>query len=262
MGGQLSSTPGYTVIGAGSGVGRFVQTGGTFSHDSSANSNSYTNHLTGTVNFQYPMIIGLVGGSGLYVLSNGTAKVTKDLYIGGALTNEMPWATTVGIDPAIYPEENYDARGVLSVQGGTFTCSSNVFVGVAGSGTIELGGTGSLTVKDNALVLSNATESVLKFRLPEAGFASVPLKVTGAGRLVLTSGSKLVVDVREYNGMRDGRGQKIKIAELAAVEGAFGGFEVVCDESDRSYYEKATYVLKDGALWFRMPRIGTILIVQ
>lgn len=262
MGGQLSSTPGYTVIGAGTGEGRLVQTGGTFTHDSSANSKSYTNHLTGTVNFQYPMIIGLVGGSGLYALSNGTAKVTKDLYVGGALTNDMPWATTIGVDPAKYPEERYDARGVLSVQGGTFTCSSNVFVGVAGSGTIELGGTGSLTVKDNALVLSNATESVLKFRLPEAGFASVPLKVTGAGRLVLTSGSKLVVDVREYNGMRDGRGQKIKIAELAAVEGAFGGFEVVCDESDRSYYEKATYVLKDGALWFRMPRIGTILIVQ
>ena len=260
MGGQLLSTPGYTVIGAGSGVGRFVQTGGTFSHDSSANSNSYTNHLTGTVNFQYPMIIGLVGGSGLYVLSNGTAKVTKDLYIGGAQTNEMPWATTVGIDPAIYPEENYDARGVLSVQGGTFTCSSNVFVGVAGSGTIELGGTGSLTVKDNALVLSNATESVLKFGLPEAGFASAPLKVTGAGRLVLTSGSKLVVDVRGYNGAQGGRKQKL--AELAAVDGAFGDFEVVCDESERSYYTDSTYEIKDGALWFRLPRKGTILIVQ
>ena len=262
MGGQLSSTAGYTIIGAGTGEGRLVQTGGTFTHNSAADSSSYFNHLTDTKNFQYPMIVGLAGGSGLYVLSNGTAKVTKDLYVGGALTNDMPWATTIGVDPAKYPEERYDARGVLSVQGGTFTCSSNVFVGVAGSGTIELGGTGSLTVKDNALVLSNATESVLKFRLPEAGFASVPLKVTGAGRLVLTSGSKLVVDVREYNGVQDGRGQKIKIAELAAVEGAFGGFEVVCDESDRSYYEKATYVLKDGALWFRMPRIGTILIVQ
>ena len=84
--------------------------------------------------------------------------------------------------------------------------------------------------------------------------------MTGAGRLVLTNGSKLVVDVRGYNGVQGGRKQKL--AELAAVDGAFGDFEVVCDESDRSYYEKSTYEISDGALWLRLPRKGTILIVQ
>ena len=259
MGGQLSSTPGYTVIGAGSGVGRLVQTGGTFTHDSNANSSSYINHLTGTLNFQYPMIIGLVGGSGLYVLSNGTAKVTKDLYIGGALTNDMPWATTVGIDPATYPEENYDARGVLSVQGGTFTCLSNVFVGVAGSGTIELGGTGSLTAR--TLVLSNANESALAFAIPAGGYAAAPLAVTD--RMKLTSGSKLTVDVRGLVSRQ--LGSWTKLVSAPVIEGDFGSFEILCDEEDREFYKDATYDLSrngEPGVWFRMPKKGLILLFR
>ena len=259
MGGQLLTGTGYTVIGAGSGVGRLVQTGGTFSHDSSANSSTYFNHLTGTKNFQYPMIIGLVGGSGLYVLSNGTAKVTKDFYIGGAQTNEMPWATTVGISPTTYPEENYDAHGVLSVQGGTFTCSSNVFVGVAGSGTIELGGTGSLTAR--TLVLSNANESALAFAIPAGGYAAAPLAVTD--RMKLTSGSKLTVDVR---GIADRKlASWTKLASASAIDGDFGSFEVICADEDREFYRNATYVLSRNdvsGVWFRMPKKGLMLLFR
>ena len=259
MGGQLLTGTGYTVIGAGSGVGRFVQTGGTFSHDSSATSSSYINHLTGTKNFQYPMIIGLVGGSGLYVLSNGTAKVTKDFYIGGAQTNEMPWATTVGISPTTYPEENYDAHGVLSVQGGTFTCSSNVFVGVAGSGTIELGGTGFLTAR--TLVLSNANESALAFAIPAGGYAAAPLAVTD--RMKLTSGSKLTVDVRGIAGRK--LASWTKLVSASAIDGDFGTFEIICADEDREFYRNATYVLsrKDvPGVWFRMPKKGLMLLFR
>ena len=259
MGGQLLTGTGYTVIGAGSGVGRLVQTGGTFSHDSSANSSTYFNHLTGTKNFQYPMIIGLVGGSGLYVLSNGTAKVTKDFYIGGAQTNEMPWATTVGISPTTYPEENYDAHGVLSVQGGTFTCSSNVFVGVAGSGTIELGAAGSLTAK--TLVLSNASESALSFAIPAGGYAAAPLAVTD--RMKLTSGSKLTVDVRAITGRK--LGSWTKLVAAPAIEGDFGSFEILCDEEDREFYKDATYDLSrngEPGVWFRMPKKGLVLLYR
>jgi len=185
------------VLGVGRGRGEFIQTGGEFV--SKATDNGWA-----------PAIFGFSNGYGYYVLSNGTAKISSKIWVGGVSpeTCHKTHASYVGTE----------AVGRITVAAAdrtkpcSFTASDTVVLGGLGEGTLEVGPGGTFAGTD--LVLSNSTASVLRLVADDSGFGAVRL----SGRLEVTDGASLVVDATGFTGANE---RRCTLLSCASVSGSF-----------------------------------------
>jgi len=192
--GTVTNEAGCTVIGAGTGTGLYVQEGGETYLDQRL---VYT--------FNAVTAVGLMGGKGTLVVSNGTFKIGRSkMFVGGCLPSEIPsHANAAPHDPVEWtaeglPADAHDAQGKVVVAGGTFSAKGDVIVGSDGIGEIEMDGSSGTFTAGN-LVLSNATSSVVRFKTDASGIS--PVNVTG--ELTVTDGTEVEFDISAYNGNRD-----------------------------------------------------------
>ena len=188
--GGVISNNACTVIGGGRGIGTYVQTGGAFLHRRSS----------------AQFIVGCAGGTGALTLGGGEMRVSGPAYVGGVLTNQVTSGHLLDqYYNGNYPVDQHDAVGVLTVTGGTFSCTKDFSLGCDGSGTLAVEGSLADITLDGNLVLSNTTEtatsSALRFKLDAVGIS--PIKVSG--KVVNTLGTKLVVDVGDTQAKRKNR---------------------------------------------------------
>jgi hypothetical protein len=249
----------YLKVGVGrSAYGRINQLGGSLYHNS---------------NLQ--CMIGAFGGVGEWnVCSGSVATVLTDVYIGGAVTNEL-----VGFNGVAQPGgtpwnggENFakaynafaPAKGTLSVEDGTFHTPSNLFAAVVGEGFVSVGpGAGVIEAKNVTLsntvcevegveTTSNATLRV-RFGAGTAGCVAVSEKFT------VSRGSRLVLDFTDY--AKSPRSW-FPIVKYAEREGYFADedISVVGDDPHGSVVKDVTHNGVHG-LWYVIPR-GTFLIFR
>ena len=199
-GGSISNDQGVVILGAGCAVGRMVQTGGTF--DSVGRSN---------VDF----ILGWLGGTGEYVLSNGVVRVHRTVYVGGLPMENTSYRLAEG-HPA-----GHDAVGRLAISGGSFAAKSGVVVGADGAGTIAMGDGGRLDVT-GGLVLTNgyveAGSAALEFAPSASGFGTIAV----SGAMTVAAGSKLRIDV---SSLPDDF-QRQRLVSCTGMKGAFADADV------------------------------------
>ena len=261
-GGTNAVIAGYSCVGVGFASGTVNQTGGFFSHDSEAMSSSRTNHLTGENRFEFPMIIGLMGGQGVYNLSGGMVEVKKELYVGGIPVDDCPWATENPWAMAQCPINRHDAVGTLNVTGGEFSMpENNIYLAADGTGTLSLGGTGK--VEANTLVLSNQN-ATLKFTAPVNGFTSAPLVLNGD--LVIGEDAKLVLDMTSVVDHEKLKTWVPLASAQGAVRGAFdGNVEIVCNEADEEFYHEQCLIMTQrngqAGLWLKTPPSKGLLLL-
>ena len=191
LSGGVVTNQAHLVVGAGRATGLMVQTGGEV----------YDKCQEGCA-----MVVGVAGGHGEYVLSNGTITVKSSLHVGGATTNQLDrgWANGQGFPSANnYPGHRHDARGRFTVACADRTkpcrlaVDKTITVSSDGAGVFEVVGSGAeISAKD--MIVSNVVEavdggeSVVKFVLDETGVSPVNL----SGRLTIAEGVKLAVDAR------------------------------------------------------------------
>ena len=183
--GAVTNRAGPTVIGWGTGKGTYVQNGG----------ETYLKQDT-SWNLRPITALGLGGGIGRLIVSNGTFKVANGtMFVGGCPESEVTCFDNKSHERVVWtptgvPANNHDADGTLTVAGGAFSVKDELIVGADGSGTLEMVGTeGSCAA--GRLVLSNATSSVARFVAGPGGFS--PIAVTG--ELAVTDGASVQVDL-------------------------------------------------------------------
>ena len=212
--GTVTNDAGCTVIGAGTGTGLYVQDGG-------------ETHLEQCASWGLHAVtaIGLMGGKGTLVVSNGTFKIAQSkLFVGGCLPSEiLSYANAAPHGQVAWtaeglPADAHDAQGKVVVAGGTLSAAGDVIVGSDGAGEIEMDGTSGTFTAGN-LVLSNATSSVVRFVAGAAGFS--PVNVTG--KLAVTDGTRIEVDLSDYTGSA----KKHRLFTAGSFEGNFDNVELV-----------------------------------
>lgn len=177
-GGLITNVTGCVTIGAGRAEGRFVQTGGAF-----GSSSAYA---------RAAMLIGFLGGTGEYVMSNGVATVGTDVYVGGVLTNR------VGFCPGVEYPGGHDAVGRLEVVSGTFSTEKDIVLSADGAGTLEIGHAGRVLASN--VVLSNGTFSAKTSTVRFVFGADGVGRVEASGRMDIAPGSRMEVDLSGYRG--------------------------------------------------------------
>ena len=177
-GGFITNVTGCVTIGAGRAEGRFVQTGGAF-----GSSSAYA---------RAAMLIGFLGGTGEYVMSNGVATVGTDVYVGGVLTNR------VGFCPGVEYPGGHDAVGRLEVVSGTFSTEKDIVLSADGAGTLEIGHAGRVLASN--VVLSNGTFSAKTSTVRFVFGADGVGRVEASGRMDIAPGSRMEVDLSGYRG--------------------------------------------------------------
>lgn len=133
--------------------------------------------------------IGAFGGHGRYTLTEGVFTTGHNVYLGGAFTNDLfRWHINGDV-----LQSYHDARGVLTVAGGSFTTAKNLVLGRDGTGVLSLTGTG--VVAAASIIVSNTVgqaASEIRFTADAAGRCGT----IGAGtKLVFLPGARVVVDV-------------------------------------------------------------------
>ena len=198
------------VLGVGRGRGEFIQTGGEFVSKVDKNRRD-----------RVPAIFGYSNGYGYYVLSNGTAKLSSKIWVGGVSP------ATCGFTHSSYT--GTEAEGGITVAAAdrtkpcSFTVSDTVVLGGLGTGSLEVGPGGTFTGTD--LVLSNNTASVLRLVANDSGFGAVNL----SGRLTVTDGASLFVDATGFTGANV---RRCTLLSCASMSGSFapGNVTVLSDD--------------------------------
>ena len=220
------------MLGAGRGEGEFVQTGGDFR--SAPTNNAY-------------MVLGFEGGSGMYALTNGTAYVRGDMFVGGIATN------TIKRNLAGVCRHRHDATGELILAGGKLTVEKDVVVSADGLGTVVVAPGGNAVMRN--LVLSNGTEqaacSVLRYEIGHNGATG---KLTLSGNLVITDGARLEVDFGAYSG----RKSNFPLLECSGVEGRINDGDVTFLNADAATLRGAKLVQTQAGLAVHVVRGTTI----
>lgn len=261
--GTLELRVGHGLIGAGYATGAFVQTGGTvkfnavsykLSHDTDGD--GVADYTISTTNLA--TVVGLAGGEGSLIISNGSFRAASMVYVGGASTNifmHMPiyssgkWSTA-SKRFTNYPFDRRGATGVLTVAGGTVTFGQSLVLGADGTGTFEVVGTnGTVSIADS-LILSNSTQSVVRF---VAGEKSVtPVKV--GGKLVVQPGARLEVDASALTK------SSLRLFKFGEMEGAFDPADItVVGQKIPGDCELQT---RGDELWMKLPGKGMMLILR
>lgn len=230
---------GVLVVGVGSGRGRVVQSGGTLTH--------------GT---WYPVVIGLRGGLGEYLMTGGQTTVTHaDVYVGGCPTNVV---TTYDVFVCNYKKLPTDKPGVgiLCVSGGVFQvdAAATVHVSAAGCGEIRVAGgelnAGKLVLgaSDDA-VSGNRQVSKLVFSVGPNGEHGI---VNVSGSLTIADGTKLEINLGDFEG------PKVKLLEAASVTGTFADSDVIVTGK---HADKAKWSFRNGVLRCGVPQ-GLSIVVR
>lgn len=202
--GTYTQEAGHAVIGGGYASGDFTQAGGT--------STFFTYSTTegqGGANAA-SLLVGLAGGAGRFVVSNGTVTVKNgNVYVGGCDTNHIYMCSkgeTFLVGSTLntsstswaekgFPADSLDGEGTFSMAGGSFTAQHTFTVGAFGSGTVEMiGSAPKMTVKD--LVLSNNVASTVRYVADANGFAPITVQDS----LTIADGAALEVDFSAYEG--------------------------------------------------------------
>lgn len=240
--GGVTNATGHFVIGFGRAVGRFVQTGGSVFMGDWA----YPGYNTG-----HSSVIGLAGGDGSYVLSNGVYTAYKRIFVGGASLVDLdtPLTNELSASEARYPKSLRNAKGVLTLachdksKPCSFTVNPTVsnstriygvkgiWVGRDGDGTVELIGSGStintcgLTLTNGFTVANGETETpgellthgqaTLRFVSDETGFGQIN---TAREPFCIAPNAKLEVDMSAYKGKR---GTVFKLVDCNVRTGDF-----------------------------------------
>lgn len=256
-GGRLFGNAGYLLLGLGLGAeGHLVQTGGDIEWD------------CGTEGCRTRVGVGVFGGEGSWVVSNGTATVRNRFFVGGATTNEFERPER-GMKFFTEPQLSFSsgAVGKMVIAGGTTRLESGLFVGSDGIGTVELAPawqddagnivTGSLTVSD--MVLSNRTASTLRFVLSDRGTAMLTVE----GALAFASGVELEVDATRLNG-RSSRGWR-KLMSVGSFEGDVPAPEFIVSDASQDMYGKGFYLFErngEKGLWVHGRLRGLVISVR
>ena len=179
-GGSVTNTGHYFGVGLGVGEGDVLQTGGDIRHKPSSG---------------HQMIVAAWGGTGRYVISNGTTSATSDIFVGGITTNLLPHKPI-----SLYtkcPVTNHCAKGLLRVAGGSFATDGTLWVSQDGEGTLEVGPNGTVTAAGLALTNTPAAltggadlAAKVRFDANAQGFGSVAV----SGALTIGPGATLEVD--------------------------------------------------------------------
>ena len=216
---RLVTTAGHFVAGAGCAEGLYVQEDGTnyvVASSYSANNDGVSIHTTNNV-----MAVGMLGGRGECIVSNGYFKSNIRTFVGGCHTNEYFDGAHFDYGTSKCTANYRNAEGFLRIAGGRFECTRSMYVGSDGEGTVEIGPSGLMSVA-HTLVLSNQTASTLKFKFGPDGVGSASV-----GKLVITPGARLEVDASAYEGLRS----HFSILDAGSVEGAFGEQDIdVCGD--------------------------------
>lgn len=207
--GTYTQNRGSFYVGAGAcGEGVVRQTGGSFKpmHDADSNNNP------GAV------AIGLFGGRGLYEIEDGEFKTYRNVFVGGATTNDLSW--TAAHKNMATLESCHDAQGEIRVKGGTFTSSKSIVLGADGTGCLTLSGTGMVTAV--SIVVSNTVgqaASCVKFASDGDGRFGM---IDPATVLSFAEGSKIVIDAA-------GLPANARRKTLLALDNAVVGFDYIRD---------------------------------
>ncbi len=236
------------------------------------------NQLGGSLyhNSALQCVIGLFGGEGEWnVCSGSVATVNADVYIGGAVTNELVGFNGVG-KPGNSPwnggdnfATKYDAyapgKGILSVVNGTFTTPSNLYASVVGEGIISVGPEDgrieaqNVTLSnyvcevDSVETVSNAT---LRVRFGDGTAGSL----VASGKLTVSEGSRLILDFTDY---AKSRASWFPIVQYSEREGFFADedVEVVGEEPGGGKLVKDVSHNGVNGLWYYIPH-GTFVILR
>ena len=251
-GGVVTNGVGLFVVGAGRAAGSVMQTGGAIYHGRGFTTVEWRNKT--------PMVVGLGGGTGTYVISNGVTTADAPVYVGGVVTNVLgrPQAITS------WPRTDFTDRtavGTLVVAGGTFsTVASDLVIGADGSGTLEIGPAGRVSIGNpngsGNVILSNRTASVTRFVLGREGAG----QIVTPNALVVADGAKLEVDATNYSG--DEKWIRLinckrRIGSFAMADISIAGchrlgqYEIVQDKADDA----------SGSIWLHRKR-GIMIIFR
>lgn len=222
--GGTITNEGYIAVGAGRATGAMVQTGGL---------------LVDNANDNAPMVVGVAGGHGAYALSNGVMTLKRCLHIGGATTNQLYRAMTVGN----YPVSRHDAKGVMTIACADkakecrLAVTEDITVSSDGAGLLEIVGSGA-TVTARGLTVSNQCaaveggESKLRFAFDADGVSQVAL----SGALTVAEGAKLEVDASAY----EGTANEVRLVSCASANGVFAVENIVTDRKNILIEQRAT----------------------
>ncbi len=253
--------PAYFLLGFGRGAeGRLVQTGGEISWDcgSTYDGKAYRSCVG----------VGVFGGAGTWVISNGTATVKNRFFVGGAVTNEFERCeggkAFFTAPPLAF---SGGAVGTMVVAGGTTKLNNGLFVGSDGAGMVEFAPawqddagnivTGRLVVSE--MVLSNQTASVLKFDLSDLGTATLAVE----NRLTFSPGAELVVDATRLNA-NSSRGWR-KLMSVGSFSGDVPAPEFIVTDETRDLYERGLYLFErngEKGLWVHAALRGLVISVR
>ena len=189
QGGTVTNLGHYFSVGLGVGEGDVLQTGGDIRHKPASG---------------HQMIIGAWGGTGRYVVSNGTTSATSDIYVGGITTNLLTHKPI-----SLYkvcPVTNHCAKGLLRVAGGSFATDGTLWLSQDGEGTLEIGSAGAVTAANVTLTntpaaLTGGADLAAKVKFTCGSQDVGTLTTTGA--LTIGPGSTLEVDASALE--KDGR---------------------------------------------------------
>ena len=225
-GGTVTPNQNATYIGVGNGEGDLIQTGGSFTHSSLYQASTTIRYGreagdADALTFSYQFVIGLDGGIGRYVISNGTCTVNANnkVFVGGTDVDTLSWGSSNPWTKYGYAADATGAYGLFAVRGGTVTLGNSMYLGCDGTGELEIGTNGTLSIARD-LVLSNNTASVLRIVMGET--ATAP-DVSIGGKLVLTDGAHLVLDL---SALRSGRIWIPLILPTGGVEGVLSEEQV------------------------------------
>ena len=185
---RLDVGPAFVAVGIGRATGTVIQNGGAVTTGNSMTTDAWRR--------KEPMMIGQGGGTGTYVISNGTLTVSQELYVGGVKTNVFVRSKKITGYPSD-AETAGKAVGLLDIEGGSVNMPYgvvNCVVGADGAGTLRIAGSGSFTT-EGLLVLSNNVASTLQIALNPDGAPTVR-----ARGVRIAPGAKLEVDVSKYAG--------------------------------------------------------------
>ena len=206
-GGTITNGCALKMVGVGRGIGRIVQTGGTYVGVSST-AYAHNNRLADS------LVLGAFGGNGTYDLQGGTAKMNCPMFVGGTTLAQIFRTDEAAELPANTAGK---AVGLLKVSGGTMTVANSCWVGTDGRGTVDVSGSSSLSFGWN-LVLTNSVADAATLKVKIADGAIPTIRVTNS--LIVYDGAKLVVDA---TGLTGDENLWVKIVDV--VGGRTGSFD-------------------------------------
>lgn len=250
---------GHFIVGAGCAEGLYIHEDGTntivsvnWSFVNGSGDKQIRAYTTNNV-----FAVGMLGGKGECIISNGLCKANVRTFIGGCHTNEYFDGAYFSYGKNKNTAGLRTAEGALRVVGGNFDCAHTVFVGTDGEGLLEIGPSGSFTA--DGLVLSNSTASAVKFTFGEDGTVGS----ADVRKLVVSPGAKFEVDL---SGVAGANMKKLAYGLLLfdESEGMFSesDISIVVDDPLDYRLNRAALVRRADGIYLIVPKTGLRLTIR